>query len=354
MKKKTDLRTGYTTGTCAAVAAKGALLSLLGVDTADVEIDLPGGQKVRIAPAGLRHNGDSAVCEVVKDAGDDPDVTNGAVIRALVKLSDSRSIIIKAGEGVGIVTRPGLAVPPGEPAINPVPRKMIQSALKDILPPQKGVEVFISVAGGEQIAGKTLNHRLGIVGGISILGTTGLVLPYSHEAYRESIICALDVVRAMGLDVVVLSTGRKSEKIARAVYAELPEPAFVLMADHFSFAVGEAVKHGIKKIILSCFPGKLLKIAAGAQSTHYSKSSVDLRFLADIAEKEALGSKVQHEIAAANTVRHAFALIPEVPARKVCAHISQRVTERIKRDTADAIRSEVLIVSYNDKILFQG
>ena len=252
------------------------------------------------------------------------------------------------------MTRPGLAVPPGEPAINPVPRKIIRKALKSILPESKGAEVLISVAGGEELARKTLNPRLGIVGGISILGTTGLVVPYSCEAYRESIICAFDVARAMGLDTVVLSTGRKSEKVAQGVFPELPDPAFVLMADYFSFAVSEALKHSIKKIVFSCFPGKLLKMAAGAECTHYSKSSIDLEYLANIAAEQGVSNKSLNAISCANTVRHAFNLIPEQQIKKVCDHMAGLVKDRVKKETDGALKAEVLIMSYRNDILYHG
>lgn len=354
MKRRKRLRTGYTTGACAAAAAKGALLCLLGKSVKEIEIDLPCKEKASIVSKGFGRNADAAFCQVVKDAGDDPDVTNGAIIRADVRLLNKKLIVIKGGKGVGVVTRPGLAVSPGKPAINPVPRKMIRKALKNILPEGKGAEVTISVAGGEELARKTLNPRLGIVGGISILGTTGLVVPYSHQAYRESIVCAFDVARAMGLETVVLSTGRKSEKVARGVFPELPEPAFVLMADYFSFAVSEALKHSIRKIVLSCFPGKLLKVAAGAGCTHYSKSTIDLEYLAGIAAEEGVGSKSLKAISSANTVRHAFAFIPEGNVQKVCARMSKLVRERIRRQTHDAIKAEILIISYENKILYHG
>jgi cobalt-precorrin-5B (C1)-methyltransferase len=354
MKPRKTLRTGYTTGTCAAAAAKGALLGLLGKRAGEIEVDLPYDKRARIVPRSIRRKAEAGLCEVVKDAGDDPDITNGAVIRADVKLLNHGEIIIKAGPGVGVVTRPGLAVLPGEPAINPVPRKMIRNGLHAVLPEGKGAEVCISVADGEALAGKTLNPRLGIVGGISILGTTGIVVPYSHEAYRESIICALDVIKATGLDTVVFSTGKSSERTARNVFPDLPEPAFVLMADYFLFAVEKALEHDIKGVIISCFPGKLLKMASGAGCTHYSKSSIDLKFLADIAKKEGRGREALKYIAGANTVRHAFSLMPDQQKKNVCAHMAGLVAKRIKRETQGSVKAEVLVLSYKNEVLYHG
>ena len=185
---RSSLRTGYTTGTCAAAAAKGAALVLAGKPATAIEVSLPGNETARIPVHESGRGGGGAFCAVIKDAGDDPDITNGACICATITLRETDEIIIAAGAGVGMVTRPGLAVAPGKPAINPVPERMICASVREVLPVWQGAHVTISVAGGEELAKKTLNPRLGIVGGISILGTTGLVIPYSHQAYRDSIV----------------------------------------------------------------------------------------------------------------------------------------------------------------------
>ncbi|MCP4715687.1 MAG: cobalt-precorrin-5B (C(1))-methyltransferase, partial [Deltaproteobacteria bacterium] len=180
MHLKKKLRTGYTTGTCAAAAAKGALLWLLGRRPEHVTLQLPAGLEAVLPVCAISQDDASAACEVIKDGGDDPDVTNGAAIQAQVSLRSDERIAIHGGAGVGLVTRPGLAVAPGEPAINPVPRMMIKTALQEILPSGTGADVTISVSRGKELAKKTLNPRLGITGGISILGSTGIVIPYSH------------------------------------------------------------------------------------------------------------------------------------------------------------------------------
>ena len=351
MKRQKKLRTGFTTGTCAAAAAKGALLSLLGKSTATVQLELPEGRLILIRPRRTERKGEAGICEVIKDGGDDPDVTNGACIRAAVRIRAGREIIIKAGHGVGTVTRPGLAVQPGEPAINPVPRQMIRDAVAALLPAHKALDVCISVDRGEELARKTLNPRLGIVGGISILGTTGIVVPYSHEAYKQSISCALDVARAMNLAMVVFSTGRGSEKLSRSLLPHIPEASFILMADYFSFALSEAAARGITNVVITCFPGKLLKMASGAACTHCGTSSVDLAFLAGIAAKEGCGEMLSRDMAHANTVRHGFSLMSGDCAGKTARHLARLVADRVHKETGGTAAVRLLVFSYRNEVL---
>ena len=349
---RSSLRTGYTTGTCAAAAAKGAALVLAGTPATAIEVSLPGNETARIPVHASGRDKDAAFCEVIKDAGDDPDITNGACIRVTITLRATDEIIIAAGAGVGMVTRPGLAVAPGKPAINPVPERMICASVREVLPVWQGAHVTISVAGGEELAKKTLNPRLGIVGGISILGTTGLVIPYSHQAYRDSIGCAFDVLRAMELSCAVLCTGRSSEKEAQRVYHTLPEAAFVLMADYFSFAVQEAARHGLARIIIAGFPGKLLKMAAGAECTHYRKADIDLSLLADLARRTGMTEHDAHGISRAHTARHAMEFIPPQFLRGVCAQLAGMVKKRVREIGGPTLVAEVLLLSYNGGVLF--
>ncbi|NMC27654.1 MAG: cobalamin biosynthesis protein CbiD, partial [Syntrophomonadaceae bacterium] len=202
------MRWGYSTGTCAAAASKAALVRLLtdkGLN--QVSVLLPGGTRAEIPVARSWKCREGAAAEVVKDGGDDPDVTNGLVIAALVRLLDSSEVVIDGGKGVGKVTKPGLAVSVGKPAINPVPLEMIVNAVREILPPGKGSYITISVPEGERAALKTMNPRLGIVGGISILGTSGLVRPMSQEAYLDSLIPQIDQAIALGHRIIVLTPG---------------------------------------------------------------------------------------------------------------------------------------------------
>ena len=346
------LRTGYTTGTCAAAAAKGALLLLTGGLDKNIEICLPGGGNAVLPLHDCGRESSAAFCEIIKDAGDDPDVTNGALIRATIKPVLTEGISISGGAGVGVVTRPGLAVAPGKPAINPVPESMIRNSMHDALQLFKGAEVTISVADGVELAKKTLNSRLGIVGGISILGTTGLIIPYSHEAYRESIQCAFDVVRAMGVDCAVLCTGRSSEKEARRMIPDIPEATFVLMADYFDFSVREAAIHDLSKIVIAGFPGKLLKMAAGAACTHYRKSTINLERLYDIAREAGLPHDAAAELPRAHTVRHAFEMLSQDHLHKLLPLLARKVKEQTREISKSSIKIEVIVFSYSGGVLY--
>ena len=229
------LRRGWTTGACATAACKGAFTALATGEFPDpVEITLPGGQSVGFSLAVNRKEVGSATAGVIKDAGDDPDVTHGALVLATVRNGAADSgVSFKAGPGVGTVTLPGLPVPPGEPAINPVPRKMMRAAIAEVANAYGhpgDVEIEISIPYGEEMAAKTLNARLGIVGGLSILGTTGVVVPYSCAAWIASIQRGIDVARATGLTHVAGATGRTSEAAVKALY-DLPETALLDMGD---------------------------------------------------------------------------------------------------------------------------
>jgi cobalt-precorrin-5B (C1)-methyltransferase len=276
---KRPLRSGFTTGACAAAAAKAAATALLGLPVgAFVEIPLPGGERVNIKLDGAGLDGE-AWASVIKDAGDDPDVTNGARISARARMVDSEGdVLIRGGRGVGTVTRPGLAVRPGEPAINPVPRKMITEAVREALAEaesDRSVEITIEAPEGERLAKKTMNERLGIVGGISILGTTGIVKPLSGEAWRATITAGMDVAKAMGLVEIVLSSGRTSELAHMKKYA-LPEPSYVMMGDHVEFSLLEAGKREFGAVYVCAQWAKMLKIAMATPDTHVRAGALDI------------------------------------------------------------------------------
>jgi cobalt-precorrin-5B (C1)-methyltransferase len=292
------LRSGYTTGACAAAAAKAAALLLVGAPQGgpgNAEIPFPDGMRRAIAVRRVwaEENHKTACASVVKEASDDPDVTNGIEIIARITLIPfgpgavgrtpaMPSVAIKGGPGVGLVTKPGLAVSVGEPAINPVPRNMIREAVleaweKRVLPSQEteAIEVVISVPEGEKIAEKTLNSRLGIQGGISILGTTGIVKPLSSEAWTATITASMSVARAMGAKEVVLSTGRTSEKAHMERYA-LPEEAYVMMGDYVQHALRESGALGFEGVHLCAQWAKLLKIAMAIPQTHVRHGAINL------------------------------------------------------------------------------
>ncbi len=312
MARKPDgpLRTGFTTGACATAAAAAACGALVtGEWVNPIEITLPRGQVVRFVLS-ERHLGDGwARAAVVKDAGDDPDVTHGASIVATVRHGPAgQGIRLMAGEGVGTVTRPGLPVAVGEPAINPVPRSMITDALR-LVADARGVaadfEVEISVPGGAALAEQTWNPRLGIVGGLSILGTTGIVRPFSCAAWIASIHRGIDVARAAGLTHVAGATGATSERVAQARFG-LPDHAMLDMGDFAGGMLKYLARHPVPRVTIAGGFGKLTKMAQGAVDLHSARSQVDFDALAETAA--ALGAD-RAEIATCNTANQALGLV---------------------------------------------
>ena len=300
------LRSGYTTGACAAAAAKAAVRLLRNPDgrvpgTVDVDIPFPDGTRHVFAAhclgTGMLFPGHVAAAMVVKDGGDDPDVTNGAEIVASVRVVDLTGdhgcvVTVKGGKGVGQVTKPGLSVEVGEPAITPIPKRMIIEAVMEELPdgwPRQegqGMEITISVPRGEALAKKTLNARLGIRGGISILGTTGIVRPLSAEAWTSAIAASLDVAAASGHSEVVLSVGRVSEKAHMKRYA-FAEEAYVMMGDYFGFSLAGAARRGFGIIHVSAQWAKMLKISMSTPETHVRRGALDVgRALAHLRRME--------------------------------------------------------------------
>lgn len=304
-----NLRRGWTTGTCAAAASKAACLALLSGKFPDlVEVTLPGGQTPSFSLAVEETGEGFARAGIVKDAGDDPDVTHGALIKSTVRRGAAGSgITFKAGEGVGTVTRAGLPLPVGEPAINPVPRKMIAQAIAEVAGGEADFEVEISVADGEKIAEKTLNGRLGILGGISILGTTGIVIPFSCSAWIHSIWRGIDVARAAGLDHVAGATGNTSEKAVQAHHG-LHEIALIDMGDFVGGMLKYLRDHPVPKVTIAGGVAKMTKLAQGMLDVHSKRGLADLEALAKLAGEAGASDELAAQIAAANTVSQAFAL----------------------------------------------
>jgi cobalt-precorrin-5B (C1)-methyltransferase len=306
------LRRGWTTGTCAAAAAKAACAALLTGNFPDpVEVTLPGGARPAFALAKWELGEDAAIAGIIKDAGDDPDVTHGALILSAVRRGAPGSgVTFKAGPGVGTVTRPGLPVPPGEPAINPVPRKMIAQAITEVAGKGADFEVEVSVPDGEKLARRTMNPRLGIVGGISILGTTGIVIPYSCSAWIASIHRGIDVARAMGLDHVIGATGSASEAAAQKLHGA-PEVALIDMGDFVGGMLKYIRSHPVAKVTVAGGVAKMTKLAQGMLDLHSKRGAPDLTALADIAIAGGAPNWLPERIGSANTVAEAFALAGE-------------------------------------------
>ncbi len=277
-----ELRTGYTTGSCAAAAAKAAALLLTeGTSVREVDIELPGGKRVVIPVASAGRRGAGAEAAVRKDGGDDPDVTHGVVILAYLEPQSPPDILFAAGEGVGRITKPGLSVPPGEPAINPVPRWMISQALREIT--SQGLVVTLSIPEGRKIAEKTFNPRLGIEGGLSILGTTGIVRPFSVSALRASLVCSLDVAEACGVKEPVFVPGHIGRRAAESHFPVRGEQV-VEVGNEWGFIIDSAARRDFESILLVGHPGKLAKLAAGYWDTHSSRSESALTFVIRRAE----------------------------------------------------------------------
>jgi cobalt-precorrin-5B (C1)-methyltransferase len=299
------LREGYTTGACATAATKAALTALItGEEQSEVTIYLPVKRFASFQMEKCEVNSKMAEASVIKDAGDDPDATHGALIISEVSWTNEPGIILDGGKGVGRVTKDGLPVPVGEAAINPVPRKMIQETAEHVLKEfgiNKGIKIVISVPDGEEIAKKTLNGRLGIIGGISILGTRGIVVPFSTAAYKASIVQAIRVARASHCDHVVMTTGGRSEKYAMKQYPELPEEAFIEMGDFVGFSLKECKRQGIRKVSLVGMMGKFSKVAQGIMMVHSKSAPVDFHFLASVAREAGADDSLLEEIENANT-----------------------------------------------------
>ncbi len=360
-RRRDHLRPGFTTGTAAAAATKAALMILTGRKPPD-QVYVPflseGGVSVAVHRI-CREGPDRAAATVIKDAGDDPDVTHGAEIGARVAMSDlvsgqNGSIRILGGPGVGRVTLPGLEIAPGEPAINPGPRRMIFQAVADVLQDEldrRRVEVEIFVPDGEALAARTLNRRLGIVGGISILGTSGIVRPMSHEAYTATIAAAMKVARAEGIDRLVLTTGRRSERFAQLLWPERSRRAFVQIGDFFAFSLETAAGLGIRCIDLAVFFGKAVKMAEGLAHTHARSAPLALTNLGDWTLESTGHHNLARAVGQANTARQALDLIlPDHP--QVLDAVAGRMITAARHFGGKALSVEAMILNYDGTVLF--
>lgn len=341
-----SLRHGFTTGTAAAAAAKAATLHLiLGQAQDHVDVPLPRGDRLCIPVLESRDTGQGIEAAVRKDAGDDPDVTHQAIIRARVCWERPESgcsaltgqetpVLLSAGPGVGMVTKPGLPVPVGQPAINPVPQAQIRKAVAEALgqaleqaQASCAVQVRISVDNGQQLAQRTFNPRLGIVGGISILGTRGTVKPFSHAAYQATIAQSLDVMQAQGIARPCLTTGGRSERFAMQEFAGLGIEACVQVADFFFFAMREAGKRGFSQVLWAVFFGKLIKQAQGHRYTHAHAAQLDLEQLSAWCRDCGFNKEESRSIARANT---AMQVLTEIAAHPRTPALLELLTTRAR------------------------
>ncbi|BCJ86103.1 cobalt-precorrin-5B (C(1))-methyltransferase [Effusibacillus dendaii] len=379
------LRHGYTTGSCATAAAKAATHALLtGLQVSAVTIRIPAGEDVTFDIHNLEFTRDMASCSVIKDGGDDPDATHGAHIFATVTLNDKAGIELDGGTGVGRITKPGLDLPVGYAAINPVPRKMITTTVAEEVDrflkekgitagdfltegfpagvfaelgsavSVRGLRVVISVPEGEEIAKKTLNARLGIIGGISILGTTGIVKPFSSAAYIASVVQAIDVAVANGCDHLVLTTGGRSEKIAQQELPDLPEEAFIQIGDFAGIALKHCAKQSVKQVTMSGMMGKFSKLAAGQMNLHSKGSQVDFEFLAEVAGRVGVQAELRQEILQANTAKQVGDMLEAAGYDKFFALLCLMISEECKKHAGSVFEVDTILAEFDGRIIGRG
>ena len=311
VRRRGGMRTGYTTGSCAAAAAKAATLTLLsGQSVGEVTIHLPVGQDATFAIHRCQWVGDHRVlCSVIKDGGDDPDATHGAEICITIeRATQQEGLKIVGGPGVGMVTRPGTGIDVGEPAVTRVPRRMMVESVSDAAQSQglaadAGFIAEVAVTGGEEIALQTTNARLGVLGGISILGSTGIVQPFSTAAWRASVHLAVDVAATNGLEHLVLSTGTRSEEYSRQ-HLDLPDMAYIEAGIFSGPSLKRCVMRKIPRATHVGMVGKFSKMAMGYFVTHVAGNRVDTEFLAGLAAQMGASEPVQQEIREASSARH--------------------------------------------------
>ncbi|MBI3794699.1 MAG: cobalamin biosynthesis protein CbiD [Nitrospinae bacterium] len=339
-----ELKNGYTTGSCAAGAAKAAVMLLLGSKVGDeVDIPLPNGGRISLPVLFSAMEKDSAKVGVKKYSGDDPDATDGVTVFAQCRWGVSGDVVFEAGEGVGTVTKKGLQIPPGEPAINPVPRKMVLSAVREAT--DRGVIVTISIPGGEAIAKNTFNPRLGVVGGLSILGTTGIVRPYSHSAVKDSLKCALDVAMANGGSRLVLTAGNIGTKSAKALFG-LPSERVVEAGNEWGFMIDLVAGRDLDGLLIVGHPGKLAKLPAGQWDTHSSRSGSSASLVAELAKKI-----TGEDFSDVTTADGVFSSLVPDERRRVGDVLAKSVAEAVAGRIGTGVQADVALVNMQGELL---
>ena len=354
-RRKGLLKTGYTTGTCATAATKAALIALINRNPVDeVIVALPKGNTAKLKIVRCSFDSDRTECVVIKDAGDDPDVTHGAeIVSTVLWTGNVGRIEIDGGKGIGKVTKPGIGLEIGKPAINPIPMKMLINTIKEVADEQlkiRGVKVIISVPKGEELAKLTDNPRLGIIGGISILGTSGIVLPYSTGSFTASIRQGLDVAKAMGQDTVVLTTGGRSEDFAKELL-KLPEHCYVQMGDFAAYSVRQALIKGMNKVVIAGFVGKLSKMAMGVKQTHVKGSHVDMEFMASVAKECGAVDELVKEIMKANTARHVLEIVMRNKLNGFFDLLCRKVHSMMVNHTKGQVQIECIMLDFDGKVI---
>ena len=354
VKDGKKMRYGYTTGSCAAAAAKAAaIMALMGKPIMDIHIDTPKGWNLDLKIETSEIIGNRALCTIKKDGGDDPDNTHGILIGASVELTDSPGIVLKGGKGVGIVTKPGLPVPPGEPAINPIPRAMIHKEVSEVLIDGKGAIVTIFVPEGEEIAKKTFNPRLGILGGISILGTTGIVEPMSEEAFKDSLALELKMAVQEGLDQVILVPGNHGRDFAYEHYS-FPKDKVIKTSNFVGFMLERCAEYGINKVLMIGHIGKFVKLAGGIFHTHSKVADCRIEILAGHLALLGAPQSLIEEIFSCVTTEAALTLIEENGYESIYEILCTQAEHRCMQHVYGSLEVGIIMFSMDKRILGLG
>ncbi|SHJ04996.1 cobalt-precorrin 5B C1-methyltransferase [Geosporobacter subterraneus DSM 17957] len=354
VKDGKKMRYGYTTGSCAAAAAKAAaIMALEGQPIKRVQIDTPKGWNLELTIETWEIAEHRALCTIKKDGGDDPDNTHGMLIGASVEITDQPEILLKGGIGVGTVTKPGLQIPPGEPAINPVPRAMIQKEVSSVLPKGKGAVVTIFAPEGEAVAQKTFNPRLGIIGGISILGTTGIVEPMSEEAFKESLAIELKMAVQDGLDQVILVPGNHGRDLAYACYG-ISKDKVIKTSNFVGFMLEKCVEYGVRKVLMIGHIGKFVKLAAGIFHTHSKVADARIEILAGNLALLGAPQSLITELFDCVTTEAALSLIEDNGYESVYEILCDKAEEKSAQHVYNQLEVGVIMFSMDKRILGVG
>ncbi|NRA66757.1 MAG: cobalt-precorrin-5B (C(1))-methyltransferase [Pseudobacteriovorax sp.] len=351
---KEGMRTGYTTGACAAAVARAAVRSLLTGKLIDkISITIPNGSEVVFDIVNCVLEGDVCHCTTIKDGGDDPDCTHGAEIIASVSVNEKQGISISGGIGVATVTKPGLGLEVGTAAINPVPRKNIRQMVLEELEGSRfcGADIAISVPDGEERAKKTINERLGLIGGISILGTTGVVLPYSTSAFIASVRQSIGLAAHCGETTLVFTTGGRSEQAAIKIRDDVGIQGFIQVGDYIGIAMRQAIRNGFRKVHIIAMMGKLSKIADNRMMTHASASIVNMDMLSQLAKNLGASPAIVQEIIEANTARHVLEICDSNDLSGITSAICHTAATACEGFVKGKLYVNVTMISFSGKII---
>ncbi|MCP5007571.1 MAG: cobalt-precorrin-5B (C(1))-methyltransferase [Planctomycetes bacterium] len=353
-RNKRGSRTGFTTGACAAASAKAAVRYLVtGEKLSEIKTTLPNRDTVTFTLKRCEKKDNAVITSIIKDAGDDPDCTHGAEITTTVYLTEEEGVALINGDGVGKVTKPGLGLDIGGPSITHIPRKNISEMVLEELPfkQYKGAKVIISVPDGVKRAKKTINERLGVINGISILGTTGIVKPYSTAAFRASVVQEIDVAHAQGIRELVFTTGGRSEQLAMDLFPDFKEESFIQAGDFIGTALKSAARTSMELIHIVGMIGKLSKMADGKMQTHVAGSKVNMNLLAKLAEDAGANADLCEHIKGANTARHVIELIQEANIKKFEASLCRLVSKTTEKYIQEQCQVFVYLFDFDGHLM---